>query len=136
MQQELPSDAEVGAWLKTLGVESLCAWDVLVFLYRHQSSLVSAEHIARLLGYATAPVVEALEVLESLGLVKRSREAQGARLYRLTGPTEPPDDEAFERLLDLAGHRAGRLLLSKQLRRGGRTSPEGAGGSKAWLKAI
>ena len=128
MAQENAPDAEVGGWLKALGIEVLCQWDVLVFLYRHQTSLLGADHLARLLGYATEPVVAALDVLESAGLVERSRVSQGARLYRFTAP--PPEGgngrgEAFERLLALAGHRAGRLLLSRQMRRGDRTPPEG-----------
>jgi hypothetical protein len=48
------SDAEIDGWLNTLGIASLCQWDVLVFLYRHQTSLVGADFIARLLGYARA----------------------------------------------------------------------------------
>lgn len=67
------SAGQVEDWLRTLGIVSLTQWDMLVFLYHHQTTLVGAEYIARLLGYATAPVVAALEVLESLGLVGRSR---------------------------------------------------------------
>ena len=125
MQQQPPPDAEVEGWLKTLGVESLCQWDVLVFLYRHQATLAGADYLARLLGYATEPVVDALDALESLGCVGRSRVSQGARLYRFTVPDGPPHGEAFKRLLALAGHRAGRLLLSGQLRRDDRTPREG-----------
>ena len=84
MAQDNQPDLQVETWLKTLGIESLCQWDVLVFLYRHQSSLVSAEDIARFLGYATAEVVAALGSLESAGLVERSRVAQGVLLYQLS----------------------------------------------------
>jgi hypothetical protein len=42
MQPMLPTDAEVESWLQTLGVESLCQWDVLIFLFRHQSTLESS----------------------------------------------------------------------------------------------
>jgi hypothetical protein len=124
MHQEPPADAEVEGWLKTLGVQTLCQWDVLVFLYRHQTSLAGADHLARLSGYPTERVVAALDVLDSLGLVKRSRVSQGARLYQFTAPSGPQRGEAFDRLLALAQNRAGRLLLAKRLRRGGRT-PEG-----------
>src|ERR1700726_1163408 len=93
---------QVEGWLKTLGIESLCAWDALVFLYRHQSSLVSAEHIARFLGYATAEVVAALDCLESSGLVERSRVSQGARLYEVTASADPTRRDALERLMTLA----------------------------------
>ena len=39
MHQENPPDAEVEGWLKTLGIESLCQWDVLVFFHGHQIGL-------------------------------------------------------------------------------------------------
>src|SRR5271157_3430644 len=117
MERDNPPDLQVEEWLKTLGIESLCQWDVLVFQYRHQSSLVSAEHIARFLGYATAEVVAALDSLESSGLVERSRVSQGVRLYQLTAPADPTHRDALERLMTLADSHTVRLLLSR--RRGG-----------------
>ena len=39
MAHEPPTDAEVAGWLKTLGIESLCQWDVLVFFHGHQIGL-------------------------------------------------------------------------------------------------
>ena len=125
MQQDAPKDSEVEGWLKTLGIDSLCQWDVLIFLDRHQTSLVGAEQLARLLGYSIELLVDALDVLVSLGLVERSRISQGARLYRFTPPSGSPHGEAFRRLLDLASHRAGRLVLSQQLRKGEQPPPEG-----------
>ena len=115
-QQNIP-DTEVATWLKTVGIESLCQWDVLVFLYRHRTSLAGADYLGRLLGYGAERVAAALDVLDSLGLVERSRVSQGARLYKFTDPPVPPPERALERLLALAGHRAGRLLLTKELRR-------------------
>ena len=125
MHQENPPDAEVEGWLKTLGIESLCQWDVLVFLYRHQISLVGAEYLACLLGYASGPVVAALDVLESLRLVERSRVSQGVRLYRFTVPADPRRGDASERLFALANSRACRVVLSRKLRAGGRTPRKG-----------
>ncbi|MCI0455587.1 MAG: MarR family transcriptional regulator [Gemmataceae bacterium] len=151
MIQEYTSDIELEGWLKTLGIESLCQWDVLLFLYRHQTSLVGADYLASLLGYAIDAVSAALDVLESLRLVERSRVSQGARLYQFIVPAESPRGAAFERLLALADHRAGRLLLAKQLRRGDRRSlgeaqqgargtptwsPERTGKRTPWLRAI
>jgi hypothetical protein len=112
------SDAELDGWLHTLGVTSRCQWDVLVFLYRHQSSLVGADFIARLLGYASDPVVAALDVLEGLGLVKRSRVSQMVRFYQFTTPSAPPRRDAWARLLALAGDRGGRVRLATRLRGG------------------
>ena len=128
MAQDDPPDIQVEGWLKTLGIESLCQWDVLVFLYRHQISLVGAEYLARLLGYASGPVVAALDVLASLRLVERSRVSQGVRLYRFTVPADPRRGDASERLFALANSRAGRVVLSKKLRAGDRT-PQGEPGA-------
>ncbi len=116
MAQDNQPDLQVENWLKTLGIESLCQWDVLVFLYRHQPSLVSAEHIARFLGYATAEVVAALDSLESSGLVVRSRVSQGVRLYQLTAPTDPTRRDALEQLMTFADGHTVRLLLARRLR--------------------
>jgi DNA-binding transcriptional ArsR family regulator len=116
MARENPPDLRVEGWLQTLGIESLCQWDVLVFLFRHQSSLVSAEHIARLLGYATGEVVAALDSLESSGLVERSRVSQGVRLYQATAPADPTRRDALERLMTFADSHTVRLLLARRLR--------------------
>ena len=82
MTPHLPSETAIADWITTLGVTSLCQWDVLVFLSRHQATLLGAESLARLLGYALEPLVAALDALEALALVERSRVSQGARLYR------------------------------------------------------
>ena len=109
-------DLQVEGWLKTLDIESLCQWDMLVFMDRHPSILVSAEHIARFLGYATAEVGAALDSLESSGLVERSRVSNGVRLYQLTAPADPTRRNALERLMNLADSRTLRLLLTRRLR--------------------
>jgi len=95
---ENPPDLQVEKWLETLGIESLCQWDVLVFLYRHPISLFGAEYLACLLGYASGPVVAALDALR---LVERSRVSQGVRLYRLTVPADPQRADAAKRFLPL-----------------------------------
>jgi DNA-binding MarR family transcriptional regulator len=123
----------VEAWLETLGIDSLTQWDMLVFLYRHRTSLVGAEFIARLLGYGTAPVVAALDFLESLDLVERSRVFQGVRLYQLTLPNGSPRRAAFERLVALADSRAGRLCLSKKLKPRNQTPQQRLQASQCFL---
>jgi len=107
-----------------LGVTSLCQWDVLIFLYRHQSSLLGADFIARLLGYANGPVVDALDTLEFLELVERSRVSQIVRLYQFTIPSDSPRRDAWTRLLTLASDRTGRVHLSKRLKGGDQTDRE------------
>jgi DNA-binding MarR family transcriptional regulator len=122
MQHEHLSDTEIDSLLKSLGVTSLCQWDVLVFLYHHQASLVGANLIAHLLGYASDPVVAALDVLAFLGLIERSRVSQVARLYQFTAPSDPQRRDAWVRLLPLASHRAGRVRLAQHLRGGDQTA--------------
>jgi hypothetical protein len=143
MDRENPFDPDLEGLLTTLAMPSLSQWDVLVFLYRHPTSLLSGEHIARLLGYATALVVDALDQLEPMGLVKRSRVDQGVRLYQFNVPAESPRGDALNRLLTLADSRPMRLFLAKRLQRGERMDPNNGHsrkrtdeGSVAWLKAI
>jgi hypothetical protein len=115
MAKDNQQDLQVEGWLKTLGIESLCQWDMLVFLDRHPSILDSEEHIARFVGYATAEVVAALDSLESSGFVECSRFSQGVRLYQMTGPVDPTRRDALERLMTLVDNHTVRLLLARRL---------------------
>ena len=123
MAQHTEPDVQVEGSLKTLGIESLCQWDMLVFLHRHPSLLVSNEEITSFLGYATAEVVAALDSLESSGLVERSRASQGGRLYEVTASADPARRDALERLMTLADSRTARLLLARRLRGSDRPDP-------------
>jgi hypothetical protein len=143
MDRADPSSPPVEAWLQAVGVQTLCEWDVLVFLYRHHVSLLGGEHIARLAGYDTGAVVAALDRLEALGLVARSRVSQAVRLYQFTTPADPPRRDAVERLVRLAGHRAGRVLVAKTFRpadppapNNGRSRLRLGEGGKTWRRAI
>lgn len=127
------SDADLTAWLDTLGVTTRAQWDVLVFLYRHQVSLVGAHLIAHLLGYADAPTVAALDALALLGLVECSRVSQAARLYRFTGPADPPQRNAWTRLLAATNGRAGRVRLARHLHSGDQTAQAERGEARRLL---
>lgn len=129
IDQDNPLNAEVEGWLKTLGIESLCQWDVLVFFHGHQMSLLGPAYLARPLGYEIGPVATALDVLESLRLVEGSRVSQGVRMYRFTVPTDPQRRDASERLFALANSRAGRVVLSRKLRAGDASPPPAGGAS-------
>ncbi|HJU06761.1 MAG TPA: hypothetical protein VJ692_16550 [Nitrospiraceae bacterium] len=142
MNPQNPSDDAIEDWLKTLGVASRGQWDTLVFLYRYHASLVSAEHIACLLGYAVNEVIGDLDALESVGLVERSRTSQGVRLYQFTRPTDPKRGDAFDHLMFVGESRAIRLLLARKWRpRGsvkniGHHSLQKKWGGKRWLRVI
>jgi DNA-binding FadR family transcriptional regulator len=105
--------------LGTLRIEHLAEWDVLAFVYRHGTSLAAAEKISSLVGYTRAIVGSALESLTARGLVQRSRNAHGARLYQAARAVpNDPLQLALEELLKIAEDRQGRLLLSRHLRHG------------------
>jgi DNA-binding MarR family transcriptional regulator len=112
-QEELPG---VLLRLKTLGVTYLSEWDVLTFLYRHAASLCTATQIATLVGYDKAEIGAALNRLETLGLIERSRISQGIRIYQFLDPAESARRSALTELMNLAQDRAGRLLLQKHLK--------------------
>jgi DNA-binding transcriptional MocR family regulator len=114
----------VQGYLEGVGVSLLSQWDVLAFLYRHGASLSSVEQIARLLGYESAVVGGALEHLEREKLIERSRSSRGVRLHRISTSTDAERQRCLEHLVSLSGSRAGRLLLTKQLKLGGRNRRE------------
>jgi hypothetical protein len=129
-------DLLVQGYLESLGISLIGDWDVLVFLYRHQASLASTEQIARLLGYPGNVVGDALDTLESLRLVQRSRDSHGVRLYQFVfSEVHLPPESCFRQLMTLAENRTGRLLLAKKLRQ--RVGSHLAGkGSPKWLEAV
>ena len=104
----------IDEWFKTLAIDEMCQWDLLLFLHRRRTTLLSAEQIARFMCYGTAPVVTALDHLESLSIVERSRLSQGARLYRLI-ELDGPRAEAFKELMALTESRSGRLAMAEKL---------------------
>lgn len=115
--KDLSNPPPVDYWLNAVGLEAFCQWDVLVFLYRHPTSLLSGENIARMVGYPISAVMTAVDSLEPLGFLQRSRVAHGRRLYQLAMPSDPRRGEAFDKLLALTDNRAGRLLLRRALQR-------------------
>ena len=117
MEQSPPPDPEIAGWLTTLGVTSLCQWDVLIFLYQHHTTLLDATDLARLLGYTSNAIVVALDVLESQELVARSRVSQGVRLYHVRVLPDSPRGAVFTRLYTFAADHGGRVRVARPLRR-------------------
>lgn len=114
--------------LDTLGIACLSDWDVLVFIYRHGMSLVSAGQIARLVGYDVRMTGDALDRLESLQLVRRSRVSGSARLYQFVFSTDPVRRDCFQQLMSLAENRTGRLLVARKLGQPARRQQRRGGG--------
>ncbi|MBC7928088.1 MAG: MarR family transcriptional regulator [Bryobacteraceae bacterium] len=117
LQQTDGHEETVQNCLESIKISSLGEWDVLMFLHRHKSSLVSAEQIARFVGYSGKAVGDALDRLESHRLISRSRSLQRVRFYHLAAPeAHPTPEDCFTRLIDIAETRIGRLLVIKCLR--------------------
>ena len=116
-------DVRVDAWLNIVKISDLSEWDVLIFFYRHGTSLASAENIALLLGYSKSVVGKALDALGILGVVQRSRSSQRVRLYRFILPPEAIYQESLKQLLELSETRSGRLIVIRRLRQRAKTVP-------------
>jgi MarR family len=117
VDQEKSLDSQIQECLTRLGISSPVEWDVLAFVYRHQASLANADQIARMLGYPSTVVGDALDHLESLELLRRSRASQGVRLYQfLSSEPDPPSHSCFRQLITLTETPASRWLLIKKLR--------------------
>jgi DNA-binding MarR family transcriptional regulator len=108
----------VAEHLKSLGLSSLCEWDVLLFLGRHHTTLGNTALIAGLLNYPSQAVSDALESLESKKLIRSSRSSQDVRFYQLV-MSEDRAESSFQHLLNLGESRDGRLLVVKHLQRRG-----------------
>ncbi len=98
-----------------VGISLLCDWDVFAFVYRHVTSLTTAEQIARLVGYESGVVGGALDRLESQKLIERSRPSRGVRLYRVLTSKDVEHQRCLQELVALSESRAGRLELARQL---------------------
>lgn len=110
------SELSVQSCLEGVGIALLSEWDVLNFMHRHRLSLMSAGQVARLIGYESTIVRGALDRLQREKLVERSRASQGVRFYRILAPTDARRGRCLQQLINLSESRAGRLLLTKQLR--------------------
>jgi DNA-binding MarR family transcriptional regulator len=99
----------------SVGISLLCDWDVFAFVYRHVTSLTSADHIARLVGYESKVVGRALDRLESQKLIERSRPSRGVRFYRVLTSRDVEHRRCLRELVTLSESRAGRLELAKRL---------------------
>jgi hypothetical protein len=102
--------------LHTLGVEHMSEWDTLAFLHCHVASLGTAAQIARSIGYDHVEIGAALQRLEALNLIQRSRASQGVRMYQLSSATDPSPRSSLLALMSLALNRTGRVLLLKHLK--------------------
>lgn len=102
--------------LESLGIFHLGDWDVWAFVYRHGVSLISLEQIARLTGYQTTVVAEAMARLERGKFIERSRPSREIHLYRTMALTDLERRRCLEYLIGVSENRSGRLQLTKELK--------------------
>ena len=115
IERERTLESSLQSFVDCAGISSLCDWDVFAFVYRHVTSLTSAEQIARLVGYESKVVGRALDRLERQKLIERSRLSRGVRLYRALNSKDVEHRRCLRELLTLSESRAGRLELAKRL---------------------
>jgi MarR family len=116
MREDKSQEEAVQDYLGSLGISLLSQWDVLFFLHRHGVSIARDDELARLVGYETKVVTDALNKLESQGLVARSRPYEKAQLYQVSVSIHTENSPSFQQLASVAASREGRLFLTQQLK--------------------
>jgi biotin operon repressor len=125
------SELDLHALIDNLGIGDLTEWEVLAFLYRHGTSLASAEQLGQMIGIGSDAIRDAIDLLTSAGLIVRSSSARGVRLYRLATAIENDTRQhSLDELMKLSGDRRSRLLLLKCLRE--RTAGKQLRGRSGW----
>jgi DNA-binding MarR family transcriptional regulator len=116
VKDEKPMELSLQDCLDGVGISLLSEWDVLIFVYRHKASLISADQIARLIGYPSRIVNDVLDRLEREGLIERSRPSHGAHFYRILTSMDSGRWLCLRQLISLSEGRAGRLRLAERLK--------------------
>ena len=129
-------ESTVQTCLDSMGISLLSEWDVLSFVYRHGASLANSDQIARLIGYESTVVRDALDRLESENLIERSRPSNGVRFYRLLASTDAGRQRCLQQVVSLSETRAGRLLLAKRLKPDGSNRAEKNNRNKLTIASV
>ena len=91
-------------------IQGSCDLDLLVFFAKHQRTLLTSEHLARLLGYPLTEIARSLDVLLGAGFLTRTQNpTRTTRMYVFT--TGGTNGGALSALVALASTREGRLAL-------------------------
>ena len=91
-------------------IQGSCDLDLLVFFAKHQRTLLTSEHLARLLGYPLTEIARSLDVLLGAGFLTRTQNpTYPSKMYVFT--TGGTNGGALSALVALASTREGRLAL-------------------------
>jgi DNA-binding MarR family transcriptional regulator len=102
--------------LNSIGISLLIDWDILIFLHQHGRILSTTEQMARLLGWDSERIGNALDRLESRELIKFSRKSRGGARFYKAAVSDSAAYNCFQQLLSLTRNRSGRLMLAKMLK--------------------
>ena len=93
-------------------LQGSCDLDLLAFFAKHQRTLLTSEHLARLLGYPLKEIAQSLDVLLGAGFLTLTQNlTHPSRMYVFT-----PDSThtgALSAVVALASTREGRLALRR-----------------------
>ena len=93
-------------------IQGPCDLDLLVFFAKHQRTLLTSEHLARLLGYPLKEIAQSLDVLLGAGFLTRTQSpTRPSRMYLFT--TDSTNGGALSAVVALASTREGRLALRR-----------------------
>ena len=69
--------------VEAAGLRDACDLDLLLFFSRHPCVVLSSEHLAAYVGYELAQIARALDRLLETGLLRRTLDQRGRRVYVL-----------------------------------------------------
>jgi DNA-binding transcriptional ArsR family regulator len=125
IQKIMPTDPVAVQLVEAAGLRDACDLDLLLFFSRHPRVVLSSEQLAAYVGYEPAQVARALDRLLETGLLRRTLDQGGGRMYVLeVGDAE----EWLEPLRRVCATPEGRNALKGLLKQ--RQSPNGDPGNR------
>ena len=101
-----------------------CDLDLLVFFAKHPRTLLTSEHLARLLGYQLKEIAQSLDVLLGAGFLTRTQDlARPARMYVFAPGVA--NGESLPAIVAFASTREGRLALRRAVTHSGAARSDG-----------
>ena len=119
---------------RTSVIRNGCDLDLLVFLHRHPTTLLTSEQIASFVGRDMKVVAEALDAFIAAGLVERLHNpTHAARMYFLV--VHDPEGKGLKALLELASTHQGRHQILETLN-SGKSRTEGQARHLRLMKSV
>lgn len=95
-------------------IQDACDLDLLLFLYRHTSTLLTSENLATLVGYDMRQIGKSVDAFVEAGILERTQSsAHAARMYVLS--LDGPSGGGLKAILEMASTREGRRSVINAL---------------------